>query len=88
MFDVSGRTWFSSQGPSPVFMDNQQNGSRVTARLGDEVSAENSVLHSHWLRIDDVLLSLVEFFTVLLRQLFYAIENHFKAPPTRSISCF
>jgi len=31
-----GRTWFSSQGPSPVFTDNQVNGSRVTARLGAE----------------------------------------------------
>ena len=34
---ISGRTWFSSQGPSPVFTDSQVNGSRVTARLGDEV---------------------------------------------------
>ena len=42
MFDVSGRTWFSSQGPSPVFMDSQQNGSRVKARLGDEVSPGNN----------------------------------------------
>ena len=34
----SGRTWFSAQGPTPVFTDSQKNGSRVMARLGEEVS--------------------------------------------------
>ena len=45
-FHVPGRTWFSSQGPTPVFMDSQQNGSRVTARLGDEVS-DNKKFNFH-----------------------------------------
>ena len=32
-----GLTWYSSEGPKPVFTDSQQNGTRVTARLGGEV---------------------------------------------------
>ena len=38
MILLAGRTWFSSHGPTPVFTDSQQNGTKVMARLGDEVS--------------------------------------------------
>ena len=38
MILTAGRTWFSSHGPTPVFTDSQQNGTKVMARLGDEVS--------------------------------------------------
>ena len=46
MILLAGRTWFSSHGPTPVFTDSQQNGTKVMARLGEEVSNSQT-----WLKV-------------------------------------